>query len=79
MEPERRDRLSLGLAYSTRGPRFIEARWYDYRLFGTRAHTAWDVRLADDNSLRTRGEGARLGGLSVPAWLGHAAARVPLP
>ncbi len=65
LEPERRDRLSLGLAYSTRGPRFVEGRWYDYRLLGTRAHTAWDVRLADDDLAPYWGEGAQLGGLPV--------------
>jgi len=65
VDPDRRDRLSLGLAYSTRGPRFIEARWYDYRLLGTRAHTAWDVRLADDDLAPYWGEGAGLGGLPV--------------
>jgi len=65
VDPERRDRLSLGLAYSTRGPRFIEARWYDYRLLGTRAQTAWDLRLADDDLAPYWGEGARLGGLTV--------------
>ncbi len=65
LRPERRDRLSLGVAYATRGPRFIEARWYDYRLLGTRARTAWDVRLADDNLAPYWGEGARLGGLPI--------------
>lgn len=65
VNPERRDRLSLGLAYTTRGPRFIEGRWYDFGVLGSRARMAWDARFADDNLAPYWGEGAQLGGLPI--------------
>ena len=68
--PMRDDMLSLRVDVATRGPREVVLSGSIVRPFGVPLLTRWDVALADDPTLPYWGEGAQLGGLSVPAGYG---------
>jgi hypothetical protein len=65
-----RDEAALNLTYATRGPREVDLDGGLRRLFGTSLRLRAKVDLADDPHMPYWGEGAGLGGLSVPAGYG---------
>ena len=68
--PDEHQSFTLGVSYATRGPRAVDAGWGTRRLFGTSLQTGLNLHLGDDPQMPYWGEGARLGGLSVPPGFG---------
>jgi hypothetical protein len=69
-QPGEHDSMTLSLSYATRGPRALDAGLGLRRLLGTSLRTFWNLHLGDDTLMPYWGEGARLGGLSVPTGSG---------
>ena len=68
--PDEHQSVTLGISYATRGPRAVDAGWGTRRLFGTSLQTGLNLHVGDDPQMPYWGEGARLGGLSVPPGFG---------
>ena len=68
--PDERDEFTIGISYATRGPRAVDAGGSARRLFGTSLRTGLNVHVGDDPLSPYWGEGAQLGGLSVPPGFG---------
>ncbi len=68
--PGRLERVTLGLAWASRGPRTLRVKWDAPRVGSSDWGLAVDFRLADDNREAYWGEGAGLGGASTQPGYG---------
>ena len=68
--PDERDEATISASYATRGPRSLDTSFSKRRLLGTRLRSMVNLHLGDDALMPYWGEGARLGGLDVPAGYG---------
>lgn len=59
------ERISIGAAWASRGPRFLQLKWEKPELGALGWGFLADLRLADDNREPYWGEGAALGGSTV--------------
>jgi hypothetical protein len=68
--PDERDEATLSASFATRGPRSLDTSWSKRRILGTPLGSMVNLHLGDDALMPYWGEGARLGGLGVPAGYG---------
>lgn len=68
--PDEYRNLTMALSYATRGPRAFDSKLDFPHLRDTSLRTTWNVHLADDTVMPYWGEGAALGGSSVPTGYG---------
>ena len=68
--PGERDEAAISASFATRGPRSLDSSWSKRRMFGTRLRSMVNLHLGDDALMPYWGEGARLGGVGVPAGYG---------
>jgi hypothetical protein len=64
--PDEHREFTIGFSYATRGPKAVDMCTRMRRLFGTSLRTVLNLHAGDDELMPYWGEGARLGGLSVP-------------
>ena len=67
--PGEQQSATLSFSYATRGPKAFDLGWGRPRIFGA-LEFRLNLHLAEDQRMPYWGEGARLGGLDVPAGFG---------